>query len=162
MKTIASLAVFFGALFAAAVVVELVPALQDLEAWMEDRQFELLLVTGGLAACGVTLLVGSVLMMMMDDDTSIGQPSSGKARQSRRWAVAREFSFRELKDAVSSGAAFRSRAWTRPFGAACGALLILVGVPGVIIVVAPMALKLLVTGVLGYALVRLGWGLAKA
>jgi hypothetical protein len=56
----------------------------------------------------------------------------------------------------------RERAWRRQFGAACGGLLILLGGPGAIIAIAPMALKLVIAGALGYALVRTGWGLAKA
>lgn len=156
-----NLAYFFAALLVAGIVVDFVPALRDIEAWMEDHELALLLVTAGMAGSGVAVLIGSMLMIMMDDNSPVSR-STIEVEPGGKPAKPGEFTFRELKHAIASGAIVRSGLWTRRVGAACGGMLMLVGVPGVIIVLAPMALKLLVVSALGYALVRIGWGIAKA
>ena len=178
------LGLFFVALFAAAVAAELVPELKLADAWIEARRDELLIATIGAAVAGIFLLVGAVILMLMEggepmDHTGVeNQLRSMRDAQNLPYAsrvsVYRlfgrsagasghdQFKLAEFRRAIASGAALSDPVWRRRAGAAAGGLLVFLGVFGVMIVVTPLALKLLLAAVVLYGLLRLAWGFARA
>jgi hypothetical protein len=183
-RWVLNLVVFFVALFVAAVAAELVPELRAAEAWMEARRDELLMVTIGASLAGIFLLVGAVIVMLMEggepmDHTGVENqqrsmrdaralPHASRASSYRLFGKGAgasahdEFSLAELKRALASGAALRDPVWRRRTCAAAGGLLIFLGVFGLMIVVAPLALKLLLAAVVLYALGRIAWAALRA
>ena len=178
------LALFFVALFAAAVAAELVPELKLADAWIEARRDELLIATIGAAVAGIFLLVGAVIVMLMEggepmDHTGVeNQLRSMRDAQNLPYAsrvsVYRlfgrgagasghdQFKLADFRRAIASGAVLSDPVWRRRAGAAAGGLLIFLGVFGVMIVVTPLALKLLLAAVVLYGLLRIAWGFARA
>jgi hypothetical protein len=73
-----------------------------------------------------------------------------------------KFSFSELKSALSSGAIVRVSLWRRRLCAIVGATLLALGVFGVVIVLAPMPVKLIAAAALGYGLTRSVWAFLAA
>lgn len=132
---------FFAALIAAAVLAELVPGLKAVDLWIATRREELLIVTISGSLGGILLLVGAVIAGAAGHD---------------------QFSLMELKGALASGAVLRDPVWRRRACAAAGGLLIFLGVFGLMIVVAPLALKLLLAAGVLYALARIAWAAWRA
>jgi hypothetical protein len=183
-RWVLNLALFFAALFVAAVAAELVPELRSAEDWMQARRDELLMVTIGASLAGIFLLLGAVIVMLMQG----GEPMdhTGVENQQRSMRDARAlpyasrastyrlfgkgagasahdaFSFAEAKRALASGTALRDPLWRRRACAAAGGLLIFLGVFGLMIVVTPLALKLLLAAVVLYALARVAWAALRA
>ena len=170
--------------FCAAVVAELLPGLKPLNVWMLANEPMLLAITGAAAGFGVFLLLGSVLSLLMRDGSPMSHREVEKHQRGMRdsfagpqaWRVSSyrlfghaagaqgddEFSFAQLKAAVAGGAVLRTSLWRRRLCAVCGGLLIFFGVFGVVFVLAPMPVKLIVAVAVGYACVRMAWGLARA
>ncbi len=183
MKLARNVILALAAIFVAGVVIELVPALKELDGWIGTHRGPLLVATGGTAGLGLLLLIGSVIVMLMDSGdwmshTEIEQHKRTMKDAGRPWTRRLstyrfrgaagglqghdEFSFRELKNAIRSGAALRSPLWQRRLCAICGGMLMFIGIIGVVTVVAPAPLKLLAVLVLAYALVQIARGLARA
>ncbi len=178
------LALFFAALFVAGVIGELVPGLKELEAWMTTEQTPLLVATVGATIAGIFMLVGAVIVMVMEGGEPMSHTDIENQQRSIRDAAAGprawrastyrlfghgagasghdEFSFVELKRAAASGAVLRDPVWRRRVAAACGGMLIFLGLFGSFIVITPLALKLLLAAAVLYALARIAWGLARA
>ena len=170
--------------FCAAVLAELLPGLKALDAWMLENEPVLLAITGGTAALGVFLLLGSVLSMLMQGGVPMSQGEIENHQRSMRDAFAGprawrtsstrllgrtggsqghdEFSFSQLKAAFASGALLRAPLWRRRLCAICGGLLIALGVFGVVFVLALPPIKLIVAAAIAYACMRIVWGLARA
>ena len=170
--------------FCAAVVVELVPALQSLDRWMLANGRMLLAITGSVAGLGVFLLLGSVVSMLMEGGTPMDHAGIENHQRSMRDSLAGprawrassyrlfghgagsqghdEFSFTQLKAAVASGAVLRTPVWRRRLCALSGGMLIFLGVFGVAIVFSPMPLKLLLLAAVIYALAHVFRGFFRA
>ena len=183
-RWVARLALFFAALIAAGVIGELFPGLKALEAWMADLRMPLLFATGGGAIVGVFLLIGSMITMLMESGKPMSHTDVENQQRSMRDAAAPqrvwrastyrlfgtgagasgydEFSFAQLKRAIESGSALRDPVWRRRLCAACGAMLIFLGLFGSFIVISPLALKLLLAVLVLYALVRITCGYMRA
>lgn len=179
-----NLALFFGALIVAAALAELVPELKALEIWMEARRGELLIATVGASVAGIFTLVGAVIAMLMERGAPMDHTAVENHQRTMREAQASplvwrastyrlfgrgagfsahdEFSLAELKRAIASGALLRETAWRRRACAALGALLIFLGLFGTLIVVTPLALKLVLTAVALYVVLMLAWGFVRA
>jgi hypothetical protein len=184
LKFVYRIAVVLLLVFCAAVLAELLPGLKPLDAWMLDNELMLLAITGGAAAFGVFLLLGSVLSMLMEGGApmshaevedhqrnmrdSFAGPRTWRASSYRllgRGAGSQghdEFSFSQLKAAFASGAVLRTPLWRRRLCAVCGGMLIFFGVFGVVFVLAPVPVKLIVAAAVAYACVRIAWGTARA
>jgi hypothetical protein len=109
-------------------------------------------VVHGAAAFAGLLFHGIGLSLLMDQGSARGR---GRVRDDR-------FSFSELKSALSSGAVVRVPLWRRRLCAIVGATLLVLGVFGVVIVLAPMPVKLIAAAALGYALTRSVWAFLTA
>lgn len=184
MGWVIHLALFFTALLLAAVIGELVVPLKELEVWMTDQRIALLLATAGTGVLGVFLLIGSVISLLMDggqpmDHTDIENhqrwmrdatpaPRVGRISTYRLIGTgsgvsgADEFSLSQLKRALASGAILSDSTWRRRGCAAFGAALLFLGIFGSLIVIAPLALKLILATVVLYVLVRIVWAYARA
>ena len=188
MKTLLSyvyrIAAALALVFCAAVLAELLPGLKLLDAWIVENEPMLLAITGGAAASGVVLLLGSVLSLLakggapmshaeIEDHQrnmrdSFDGPRTWRASSYRllgRGAGSQahdEFSFSQLKAAYASGALLRTPPWRRRLCALCGGMLIVFGVFGAVVVFAPLPIKLIFAAAIGYAVVRTAWGLARA
>ena len=68
----------------------------------------------------------------------------------------------ELVRALANGAVLRDPVWRRRACAALGALLMFLGVFGAMIVVVPLALKIVLAGVMLYCVVRVAWALKRS
>ena len=134
-----NLALFFAALVAATVVVELFPALKALESWMEDNEDSLLWVTLPVCFAGVFLLVGRMVW-------HLARHPDGKPLV---------FQIGELKRSAAERRRF-------PWLAALGGALVFAGVFGTCIVFAPMALKLILAALALYAIARIAWAVYRA
>lgn len=178
------LGLFFFALLAAGVAAELVPELKLAGAWIEARRDELLVATIGAALAGIFLLVGSVIVMLMEG----GEPMdhTGVENQLRSMRDAQnlpytsrlsayrlfgkgagasghdEFRIADFRRALAGGAVLRDPVWRRRACAAAGAVLMFFGIFGVMIVVTPLALKLLLAAVVLYAALRTAWAFVRA
>lgn len=183
-KLLYRIALVLVLVFCAAVLAELLPGLKPLNAWMLENQPMLLAITGGAAAFGVFLLLGSVLSMLMESGApmshaeienhqrnmhdSFAGPRTWRASSYRllgRGAGSQghdEFSFAQLKAAFASGTVLRTPLWRRRLCAVCGGMLIFFGVFGLVFVLAPVPVKLIVAAAVAYACVRIAWGLARA
>ena len=158
MHWIINLALFFAALIVAAVILELVPELKELEAWMTDQRLPLVLATGGMALLGVFLLIGAMISMLMEGGEPMEHADIENQQRSMRdaamgqhgWRASAyslfgtgagasghdEFSMSQLKRAVASGAILSDSTWRRRVCAACGAALMFLGIFGLVIKVA--------------------------
>lgn len=184
LKFVYRIAAVLLLVFCAAVLAELLPGLKPLDAWMLDNELTLLAITGGAAAFGVTLLLGSVLSMLMEGGAPMSHAEVEDHQRNMRDAFAGprtwrassyrllgrgagsqghdEFSFAQLKAAFASGAVLRTPLWRRRLCAVCGGMLIFFGVFGLAFVLAPVPVKLIVAAAVAYACVRIAWGLARA
>lgn len=184
LRWILNLVLFFAALLVAAVIAELVPELKELATWMEDRRQPLVMATGAAAALGVFLLVGAVIAMLMQGGEPMGHGDVENHQRSMRDAQTPQrvwrastyrlwgkgagaeahdaFSLAQFKRALASGVLLRDPVWRRRSCAAGGAVLIFIGLFGVLIVVMPLALKLVLAAIVLYAVARTGWALLRA
>jgi hypothetical protein len=178
-----NLTLFFLALFFAGVIGELVPQLKALDAWIEARRGELLAVAIVTSLAGIVTLVGAVLALIMARGESMDRagvenqmramrdaqnlPHAWRASSYRVFGWSRgasahdEFPLADFKRALARGAVLTEPVWRRRAFAALGALLILLGVPGTLIVVSPLALKLLLAAVVLGVLLMLAWGFLR-
>jgi len=179
-----NLTLFFAALFAAAVVGELLPELKTADAWLAGQRAPLALAAAGVALLGLFLLIGAVIAMLMEGGEPMGRTDIENRQRVLRdamqgpqtWRMSTyrffgagagssgqdEFPLRELKHAIASGAILGDPVWRRRLCAVCGGMLIFLGVFGALIVVAPLALKLVLAAVALYALVRVAWAFVRA
>lgn len=179
-----NLGLFFIALFAAAVIAELFPALKAFDAWIETRRGELLVLTLGASVGGIFTLVGAVIALLMArgepmDRTGVENhlrsmrdaqnlPSAWRASSYRLFGRGSgvsghdEFKLADFRRAIASGAVLHEPLWRRRAFAALGALLILLGISGTLIVVTPLALKLLLAAGVLYTLLMIGRGFVRA
>jgi hypothetical protein len=184
LKLLYRIAVALVLVFCAAVLAELLPGLKPLDAWMLGNELLLLAITGGTAAFGVFLLLGSVLSLLMQGGAPMSHGEIENHQRSMRdsfagpqaWRASSyrllgrgagsqghdEFSFSQLKAAFASGAVLRTPLWRRRVCAICGGMLMFFGVFGVVFVLAPMPVKLIVGAAVAYACVRIAWGMARA
>ena len=178
------LAIFFLALFAAAVLAELVPQVKLAAAWIDAHRDALLVATLGAALAGIFLLVGSVIVMLMEggeamDHTGVENQLRGmRDAQSLPYAARastyrllglgagraghEEFRIADFRAAIARGALLRDPVWRRRACAAGGATLMFFGVFGTMIVLTPLAMRLLLAGVVLYAVARVVWAFVRA
>jgi hypothetical protein len=168
--------------FVCAVIAESPPS-RDTIAWMQAHEWPLLWVTGGLGIIGFTLMMGGIFKLLMDQNQALphadvedversvrlaAQPVAWRASSYRVWGRAagrqgsEQFSLGQLKAACRSGAVWQGGMWTRRFLTAIGALLFMIGLLGCFIVLGPGWLKVLLMGVLLYAVTKISWGLLYA
>ena len=177
-------AVVLVLVFVAAVIVELAPPLQRLDQWMLTTETFLLVGNIAVIAIGLLLLIGSVVSLLMDSGTPMDHADIENQARSMRDAEAGprafrassyrlcgkgagsqghdEFSFAQLKAAYSGGTLLRTPVWRRRLVAMIGAMAMFIGIVGLVLVISPMALKLLVAGVFLYAVIRMAVGLWQA
>jgi hypothetical protein len=152
--------------------------------WLEQERISLLIVAGGTTVLGFLLFMGGILDLIVSAGEAMAHEEVEDLYRSSRDIAARsyalrnstyrirgvasgasvqdEFSLREFKAALRSGALMRAGFWRRRAITALGGLMTVFGGFGLVIVLAPGGLKLLFAGALLYALVRLSWGFARA
>lgn len=164
---------------------ELLPPLQALEQWIAPRRAALAWAVGGMTLLGWALLMGGALYRIVTGGGSLTREEIaeqiGRVRSyhSAPMAVARGWRVRLPKRAWGAGfsdeisiAQFKEgwrlqlwrddARWRGLFLMAFGALGMLLGAFGLVVVLAAPGLKLLVGGALLYALVQVARALAKA
>jgi hypothetical protein len=137
----------------AAVLAELIPGRVRFEAWIHRNETRLLVAHGAAIFTGFLFLIGSALSLLMDQGSSHGR---GRVEGHD------QFSFSELKRALLSGALVRVPLWRRRLSAILGGTLLSLGIFGVVIVLAPMPVKLIAGAALAYALTRSVWAFLTA
>lgn len=160
---------------------EYLQPLQDLDTFLRQHASltrALQVVTVGMAILGTLALVGA--QFLPEPRSHRGPPSRPAALSPAELeahappmeyeevaeGAAREFageaSFAAVKEAWRLRSWRYARRWRILFVMMGGALLLLVGLFGLICVIAPPGIKLLFGGALLYALVRTAWGFAQA
>ena len=145
-----TLVVWVPLLFVAALLAES-PPLRSLDATFAAQRATLLAVTVAATVVGFVLFMGGVLDLLISQDEPGRQAGLGET-----------FTLGELRGAVSSGAWLRDATWRRRLVITVGALLMAAGICGVFIVVGPGYIRVIMSAVLAYAAVRLGWGLWRS
>lgn len=158
--------------------------LRNLETWFQAHRSAWLVPLGILALLGLALFIGGAVAMVLGQGTPMSHEEIEELERRRlrwrlgpglaRWVAVRvpaiavgaeagdSASFAEVK------AAFRARAWEvsprwrRLFVVMLGSFLLVAGLFGAAVVIAPAGLKPLFAGALIYAAVRLAWGFARA
>lgn len=182
MNRLLHMAVLLALVFVAAVLAEL-PPMPALAAWIQKREWSLMIATGSVGVLGFTLMMGGILKLLMDQDESLSHADVEDVERSVRMAArpvawrassyrilgkaagrqgAESFKLQELKAAWKSGAVWHIPVWRRRLITTIGALMLFIGLFGLIVVVGPASLKVLFGGALLYALVRLTWGFWQA
>jgi hypothetical protein len=182
MRKILNIAGGLALVLVAAVLAEL-PPMPAVVVWIQQHEWQLMLATGSLGVVGFTLMMGGILKLLMDQDTSLShadvedversvrmaaRPATWRASSYRLWGRAagqqgsEQFSFRELKQAWKSGAVRHDRVWKRRFITSAGALMLAMGLFGTFVVLGPGWVKVLLGGALLYAMCMISWGLWKA
>jgi hypothetical protein len=182
MKTLLNVAGGLALVFVAAVLAEL-PPVRAAVAWIEAREWPLIIGTGSVGVLGFTLMMGGILKLLMDQDEPLNhadvedversvrmaaRPVAWRASSYRVWGQAagrqgsEQFSFRELKQAWKSDAVWHDPIWKRRIITAIGALMLTVGLFGSFVVMGPPWIKVLMGSLLLYALSRISWGLWKS
>ena len=153
---------------------EYLPPLQDLDAFLREHGSLtriLTVITFGMAMMGVLVLAGA--QFLPEPRQAVG---GGRAelealsppmeyeedRQGQGRAFSGEASFAAVKEAWRLRSWRYARKWRILFAMMGGAFLLLVGLFGLICVIAPPGIKLLFGGALLYALARTAWGFAQA
>lgn len=181
LKQALRLIVALALVFIAAVLAE-VPPMRTIAGWIQEREWPLVLLTGGVGTLGFTLMMGGIIKLLMDQDESLShtevedversvrmaaQPAAWRASSYRVWGRAKgrrgseQFTFGELKQAWRSGAVWHESVWRRRLLTSIGALMMTVGLFGSFVVMGPPWLKVLMGSVLLYALSRISLGLWK-
>jgi len=166
----------------AAIILAEVPPMPDAAAWIDARRPPLLMGVAIVLALGFGLFLGGIIMLVMDRDRvlshaeveNVGRSVRTPTRQAAWRATHYRFfgtaagrrgddSFRlkDFKAAWRRGAIWRDAEWRRRFVTTVGALSLVVGIFGLLIVVGPPWIKVLGAGALIYAFVRLGWGMRR-
>lgn len=182
MRTLLNVAGGLALVFVAAVLAEL-PPVQAAVAWIEAREWPLIIATGSVGVLGFTLMMGGILKLLMDQDKTLShadvedversvrmaaRPVSWRASSYRVWGStggrggSDQFSFGQLKQAWKSGAVWHDAIWKRRAITAIGALMLTIGLFGSFVVMGPPWIKVLMGGLLLYAMTRISWGLWKA
>jgi hypothetical protein len=141
-------------------------------AFIDEHQTALVAVCAALMAVGFVAFLGTGLFVLLwpqapSDPTSSTAPAidySGTRRQPGR--INRDFyvetSFHSVKDALRSGGWWSDPEWRVLFIMMAGALLLFFGLFALFLVIGPLTVKLIVAGAMLYAVIRLGWGFARA
>jgi hypothetical protein len=182
MKWLRDVAQTLGVVLLAAVLSEL-PGLKQAGQAIDRRHDPLRGVTIGLTALGFTVFMGGILRMLMASGKpmihkevedaisrrrSAGNPVVWRASAHRVFGVAAgrqvatEDSFAGMKEAWRSGEWRRDPHWRRLFLVASGAGLMMYGLFGLFVVIAPGPIKVIATGALLYATVMTARGFARA
>jgi hypothetical protein len=182
MKKLLQIAIGLAVVFVAAVLAEL-PPMPAIAAWIQEREWPLMLATGSVGVIGFTLMIGGILKLLMDKDESLShadvedversvrmaaRPVTWRASSYRVWGRtggqqgSEQFSFRALKQALKSGAVWHDSVWKRRFITSVGALMFTVGLLGSFVVMGPPWVKVLLGSLLLYAMGMISWGLWKA
>jgi hypothetical protein len=181
MKLLIQIATGLGLVFVAAVLAEL-PPVRTAAGWIHEREWSLIIGTGSLGVLGFTLMMGGILKLLMDRDESLSQPevedversvrmaaqpvtwraSSYKIRQAAGRGGSESFKLAELKTAWKSGAVWHDPVWKRRVITTIGALMLTVGLFGSFVVMGPPWIKVLLGGLLLYAMGMISRGLWKA
>ncbi len=172
-----------AALVLLAIVLAELPQIQQAGQTIDGYREPLLAATIGLAALGFTVFMGGLLSMLMASGTAMTHEEIEGAISQRQgfgratiWRVAAhrvfgaaagqqatsEASFAGVKDAWRTGEWRRDTHWRRFFLVAAGALMLVYGLFGIILVVGPTHIKVLVAGVMAYATAMTVWGFARA
>lgn len=181
MRRLRDIAVLIGLLVTAIVLAEL-PPFAAAAAWIDAREWPLLIGIGVILLLGFALFLGGILELLIDRGEPLGHEDVEDAERSVRMAArpvawrassyrvlgsaagrqgAESFNLGELKAAWRSGAVRRDPEWRRRAITVAGALLLVIGIFGGGVVIGPPWLKVLLGGALGYAFGRLGWGLVR-
>jgi hypothetical protein len=170
------------AVFLAAVVAEL-PPIQALHQSVQSQHEWWLMTAVATVAVGFILMMGGILNLLMAQGRELNHEEAEDVERSvrmARWpvtwratsykvqgtAIGREgsdqFSFRDMKEAWRRGAWKRESIWRRRYATAVGAMILFVGICGVIFVVSPPAIKVLTSVAFFYTLFMTSRGLWKA
>jgi hypothetical protein len=160
-------------LLALALVAEALPPLQALERALANNpelQQRLIVLTVGLSAAGVLLVVGTQFVVRVGDERrwSSGGASDRAGTAPRRRSLGRgagfsdEMTFAEVKQAWRNHAWRDQPRWQRFFLMALGALTLILGQVGLWFVLGPNVVRLLMSALLGYAIVRTVDGFRRA
>lgn len=179
MTLLVQIAAALALVFVAAVLAEL-PPMQAATAWIQEREWPLAMITGGMGLVGFTLMMGGILKLLMDQDRSLSdtgdvarsvrlapRPVTRRASSYRGWGRAadlrgsEQFTFAELKQAWKSGAVWEDTVWKRRFVTSVGAFMMVVGLLGAFVVIGPPWLKVLTGGAGLYAMSMAARGLWK-
>ncbi len=180
MKSLLGWGKMLGLLLLAIILAETITPFKDLERLIKQHETMLLAATIGMAVLGFVVFMGSILTLIMNQGESMShrevEDSSRRIRDQAAWPYTwrtsayriwgktagrqayEEFSFHEMKEALRTGAWLRSSEWRRRFFTTAGALMMFLGIFGMIFVLGPTWIKLFVGGAVLYALARTAWG----
>lgn len=136
--------------FAIAIIAEIAGQIEPLanpESFLNRQLNRLLPWTIGMIVLSFMLFMGMVIFLLIH--------AGGRHFE-------RERSFRQIKNALRSGAWRRDPAWRRFLAMMAGALLMACGLLSFFIVVGPPEAKLVVSAALLYATARTAWGFWRA
>lgn len=171
------------ALVFVAVILGELPLVQSFAQFIDQHEFWLTVVTGGISALGVLLFMGGLLDLIMThgepmshedvEDLSrrvqlAARPATWRASTYRIWGKTAgaeaydEFSLRAMKEAWRNGMWRRETAWRRRFVTAVGGLMTVAGLFGFFFVLGPPSIKIFTAGALLYALGRTAWSFRRA
>ena len=166
-----------GLVLVAAILGEL-PLMQSFAQFINQYEFWLTVVTGGIGALGFLLFMGGLLDLIMTqgepmshedvEDLSrrvqqAARPATWRASTYRIWgktagAEAYDvFSLRAMKEAWRNGMWRHETVWRRRFVTAVGGVMTVAGLFGFLFVLGPPSIKILTSGALLYALGRTAW-----
>ena len=173
MKTLLKTFLTILVLFVLALAAELIVPLKQLTVYLEQHPDPYRLIAVVIAVIGWILMIGVFVYLLVENGTSMpegqarqfAQSGTGQSPATQRVfgrATGREFylqvTFREIKDAVRSGAwVHQGRMWAILIGILALAL-IAYGMFGYFFVIGPPLVKLLCAGALVYATLRTLWG----
>ena len=180
MKNLLGWAKMFGLVLLAIILAEAFKPFKDLEQLIKQHESVLLAGTIGMAVLGFVIFMGSILTLIMNQGEPMShrevEDSSRRIRDQAAWPYTwrasayrvfgktagrqadDEFSFHEMKEAMRTGAWLRSSKWRRRFFTTAGALMMFLGIFGMIFVLGPTWIKVFVSGAVVYALARTAWG----
>jgi len=175
---------WFGGVFLLLALGRTLVPLHNLEVWFMTHQRAFLLPLGVVAMLGFLLFLGSAVAMVLSQGTPMTRAEiEALERQSLRarlgpgrvrWAAVRVprtavgahaedgASFAEIKAAFHARAWLVSPRWRHFFLMTSGVFLLMIGLFGAGIVIAPEGVKLLLAAALLYACVRTAWGFSRA
>lgn len=174
---IASRLVIVVAVFALAILVDHITPLKRLDAYFKEYSQPYTAITLGMLALGFALLLYTWVTILISQSRPMSEDEaktfmSRRARPGRQVggfrgkAIGREArmtaSFHEIKIAFRTGDWLHDLAWRPICLGVIGALLALIGMFGYLFVIGPPTVKVIVSGALAYALVRMAWGFWKA
>ncbi len=144
--------------------------LSPLTSLMERHQQALLMVIGTLTALGLVAFLGGLTYLMLrpplvDSGSTAPSParsalSGGRLRASASVDV--DIPMRDLKQALRTGAWSQDPLWRIYIIIMVGAMTMAIGIVGILVVLAPLPVKLLLAAALLYAAIRIALGFAQA